>query len=226
MKRYAIYYAPPSGPLADFTARWLGRDPVQGKPVDHPTIAGLPGTVSALTEAPRKYGFHGTLKAPFRLNDSSNADALLAACQDLANHVAPLSIGEMRVARIGGFVAVVPQQNSPALQDFAMTIVRELDGFRAPLTAADIARRNPDRLNDRQRAHLMTWGYPHLMEDFHFHLTLTGDLPASEADAVVTVLEPIIMPMIETPFIIRDICLFGEDDAGRFHLLKRYPLAG
>jgi hypothetical protein len=83
----------------------------------------------------------------------------------LANHLVPLSIGEMRVARVGGFVAVVPQQNSPALQDFAMTIVRELDGFRAPLTAADIARRNPDRLNDRQRAHLMTWGYPHLMED-------------------------------------------------------------
>ena len=226
MQRYAIYYAPPPGRFADFTASWLGWDPVTGQPAPRPDIAGLPRSIADLTQAPQKYGFHGTLKAPFRLADGVPEAQLLSACAELADGLAPVEIGAMKVARIGGFVAVVPAVESSALAAFAMTIVRDLDPLRAPLNAREIAKRNPDRLNDRQRANLMTWGYPHLMEDFHFHLTLTGNLPPDEAETVVDVLGPIILPMIETPFVIRDICLFGEDDAGRFHLMQRYALAG
>jgi hypothetical protein len=33
-------------------------------------------------------------------------------------------------------------------------------------------------------------------------------------------------PVLPHPFRIEDLCLFGEDAAGRFHLLHRYALAG
>ena len=226
MQRYAIYYAPPPGTLADFTASWLGWDPVTGQPVARPDIAGLPRPLGELTQAPHKYGFHGTLKAPFRLAVGVNETQLRDACQALASSLSPLMVGEMQVARIGGFVALIPVSESPALAGFAMKIVRNLDPFRAPLTEREIARRNPDRLNDRQRNNLMRWGYPHLLDDFHFHLTLTGNLDDAEAISVVELLTPVLLPLVETPFVIRDICLFGEDETGRFHLLHRYALTG
>src|SRR6056297_1726408 len=61
--RFAIYYLPPAGPLAEFGARWLGWDVENGRALRQPDLPGLEG----ITKAPRKYGFHGTLKPPFRL---------------------------------------------------------------------------------------------------------------------------------------------------------------
>ena len=82
--RYAVYAAPQPGPLADFAARWLGWDPVAGEAVAHPEVSGLPRPVEALTASPRKYGFHCTLKPPFRLADGSSRAALEADLADLA----------------------------------------------------------------------------------------------------------------------------------------------
>ena len=69
-KRYAVYYAPEPGAFANFCARWLGWDAITGAEVAHAEVAGLPCPVSELTETPRKYGFHGTLKPPFHLSDT------------------------------------------------------------------------------------------------------------------------------------------------------------
>ncbi|MGL6208804.1 MAG: DUF1045 domain-containing protein, partial [Paracoccaceae bacterium] len=71
MTRYAIYYAPETGDLADFTAAWLGWDPVLGQAVPHPQIEGRPHAVADLTATPRKYGFHGTIKPPFHLAEDT-----------------------------------------------------------------------------------------------------------------------------------------------------------
>ena len=65
--RYAVYYAPAPGPFAEFTARWLGWDAATGTEREHPEVPGLPLPVAEITATPRKYGFHGTLKPPFRL---------------------------------------------------------------------------------------------------------------------------------------------------------------
>ncbi|TMV36066.1 DUF1045 domain-containing protein, partial [Thioclava sp. BHET1] len=90
--RYAVYYAPPAGPLADFGAGWLGWDPVAGLPRAHPAVAGLPCPVAELTATPRKYGFHGTLKPPFRLAPGTEAGGLIAALDALAADLAPLAL--------------------------------------------------------------------------------------------------------------------------------------
>ena len=76
--RFAVYYAPEPGPLADFGAAWLGWDATAGSARAHPDIAGLPRPVAEITQTPRKYGFHGTVKPPFRLAPGSTPEALAA----------------------------------------------------------------------------------------------------------------------------------------------------
>ena len=52
--RYAVYYTPEPGPLADFGAAWLGWDIATGAEVAHPDLPGLPRPVTELTATPRK----------------------------------------------------------------------------------------------------------------------------------------------------------------------------
>jgi hypothetical protein len=62
--RYAIYYSPNADTLFHrLASEWLGRDAWSGDAQRQPAIADIP----ALTEEPRRYGFHATLKAPFHL---------------------------------------------------------------------------------------------------------------------------------------------------------------
>ena len=56
-------------------------------------------------------------------------------------------------------------------------------------------------------------------------LTLTDRLPAAEVAPVMTALEAHFTPVLPRPFVIEDLCLFGEDATG-FHLLHRYALTG
>ncbi|MDB6452953.1 DUF1045 domain-containing protein [Falsirhodobacter sp. 20TX0035] len=211
MTRYAIYYLPPPGPLARFGAEWLGWDPEAGVRLSHPL------SVDALVAEPRKYGFHGTLKAPFRLL-GPEAD-LEVAVADLAHRLRPVWPGPLKVERLGSFLALVPQGDQTELNETAALIVRFLEPFRQPLTEAEIARRKPERLTPKQRELLDAWGYPFVMEEFRFHMTLTGP-----CDMQPEALEPLIQPALPAEFGIDSICLMKEDREGRFHLLRRYPI--
>lgn len=223
-RRYGLYVVP-HGAFYRAGADWLGWDSVAGRAVAHPTVADLPGGAAAMTEKPRKYGFHGTLKPPFRLAEGTNETALRAATAALCRSQPPVTLPALTVRRLGGFVAVVPAAPSPALARLAAATVTGLDRFRAPLTDAEIARRRSSHLSDRQERMLRQWGYPHVLEEFRFHLTLTGNLGAL-ADPVATLLADHFAPVLPAPLIIDSLCLMGEDDAGRFHLLDRYALSG
>ena len=224
--RYALYYAPPPGPLAEFGAAWLGWDPETGQEVAHPAVAGLPRAVEAITATPRKYGFHGTLKPPFRLAEGIGIADLHAATEALTAQLPPVRLEGLRLARLGSFVALVPQGRSEGLEALATTLVESLDGFRAPPDARELARRRASGLSARQNALLERWGYPYVMEEFRFHLTLSGALPEAEAEAVVAALGPVLAPRVPQPFRIHEVCLFGEGQDGRFHNLHRYALTG
>jgi hypothetical protein len=57
-------------------------------------------------------------------------------------------------------------------------------------------------------------------------MTLTGPLhDAGERRAVADALRPLFETLIERPFRIDEICLFGEGQDGRFRNLHRYPLS-
>jgi putative phosphonate metabolism protein len=223
MKRYAIYHAPPEGDFATAAAVWLGWDAARGHAVTQPDIAGL--DMPGLTEAPRKYGFHGTLKPPFRLAEGRDRAGLEAALNIVAKDLAPVAAGRLRLARIGAFLAIVPGGPLTALETLASAAVEAFEPFRAPLTEAEMARRMPEGLTFRQRALLGLYGYPYVMEEFRFHLTLTGPLGA-EAAAAEAAARDWFAPFLGQPLRIDDLCLFGEDEGGRFHLLSRHALTG
>ncbi len=229
-RRYAVYVAPEPGPLAGFAADWLGWDPVTGTAREHPSLAGLPRPVAELTATPRKYGFHATLKPPFRLAETSSRARLEADLAALAARLAPVVLPGLELAELGGFLALVPEgrtdAGTEALRELAAHLVRGLDHHRAAPGTAELARRRQAGLTTVQEENLARWGYPYVMAEFRFHMTLTGRLMPGEAARVRAALAPMLAPLLPRPFRIADLCLFGEDRAGMFHLLHRYTLAG
>ncbi|WP_426033902.1 DUF1045 domain-containing protein [Cypionkella sp. TWP1-2-1b2] len=223
MKRFAIYYVPEPGAFADAAASWLGWDLTQGAAVAQPT-PDLPRPLVDITAEPRKYGFHATLKPPFRLAEGVTPANLAQATARLATSLTPLELPGLQMVNLEGFLALTPLGDTTALQTFAAEVVRALDPYRAALTPAETARRRPDRLAPRQRDLLATYGYPYVMEQFQFHLTLSGPLDEAET-AVTKAAANHFAGLIPAPFQIRDLCLCGEDAMGRFHLLHRYALS-
>jgi putative phosphonate metabolism protein len=221
-KRYAVYFAPRPGDFADAAARWLGRDAASGAALPQPPVPGLDG----LTADPRRYGFHGTIRAPFRPAPGQDGAAIAAAVAELAARLQPAMAPGLRLADLHGFLALVPDGDESAILRLGAAVVEGTESLRAPLTDADIARRDPARLTPRQRSLLTRWGYPYVMEEFRFHLTLTNRLPPDRTADVTAAAQAHMAPHLPRPFIVEDLCLFGEDQGGTFHLLHRYALSG
>lgn len=225
-RRHAIYFTPPPGPFARFGAAWLGWDPAAGVEVPHPTVAGLPAPVAGLTETPRRYGLHATLKPPFHVAPGHDDGALRAALDRFCAAHAPVTLPALELAEIGGFLALQPRAHVPALDTLAAEVVRNFDGFRAPLTEAELARRRAARLNPAQEANLRHWGYPYVLDEFRFHMTLTGRLPLVDRAAIRAALAPHLDAVLAAPFAIDALSLMGEDAHGYFHLIHRQTLSG
>ncbi|WP_071673521.1 DUF1045 domain-containing protein [Nioella nitratireducens] len=223
-RRYGIY-AVPHGAFYAKGAAWLGWDSVAGCKLDHPEVEGLPRPVAEMTGTPRKYGFHGTVKPPFRLADGMTEGALRDAATALFSRLAPVEIPALTVRRLGGFVAVVPVVPSDTLTHLAAETVKGLDAFRSAPSEAELERRRASDLSARQEANLAQWGYPYVMEEFRFHLTLTGRL-GDNAETMAEHLRKEFTPVLPQPYRIADLALMGEDAQGRFHALHRYTLSG
>ncbi|MFY9240174.1 MAG: DUF1045 domain-containing protein [Roseovarius sp.] len=224
-QRYAIYYTPPTGPLADLGAHWLGWDMAGGRAVAHPVLDGLPAPLDEITQTPRRYGFHATMKPPFALHQG----ALTALGDDFASlcqNQPPVALEGITLARLGRFLALVPCGDTPALTQLAAACVRDLDGLRAPMPKAELERRRAARLSPEEEANLIRWGYPYVMDRFRWHVTLTGKLPKAQVQAVEKVLQSHIGPLLEGSFVIEALSLVGEDAEGQFHLIDRRPLTG
>lgn len=226
-RRHAIYWAPPAGSaLARFGAAWLGWDAEAGREVPHLDAPGLPLPLAEITATPRKYGFHATLKPPFRLAGGTDAAALDRAAADLAARIAAFEAPPLTLARIGRFIALVPSAPCPPLAALAALAVTGLDGFRAPPGEAELTRRRAARLSPRQEEMLARWGYPYVLDEFRFHLTLTGALSPETADPVFSTLAALTEPFRAAPLPVTEISLFGEDVEGRFHVIRRHALSG
>jgi len=225
-KRYAIYFTPALGPLAEFGARSLGWAATTGQVPPPPDILELADIRQEITQTPSKYGFHATIKPPFRLTEGQTESALCAALETFCASFAPLRLERLSLQHLGRFLALVPEGDTSALNKLAAHTVRDLDPFRAPLTDAEIAKRRASNLNPEQDALLLRWGYPYVMEAFRFHMTLTGKIPKAQAQSVQSTLESHIMPLVPRPFDIDALSLVGEDAKGRFHVIQRLMLKG
>ena len=221
-KRYAIYYTA-QGAFARQGAAWLGWDVDHGQMLPHPKLASL--DVAFITQAPRKYGFHGTLKAPFQLADGSDEEDLRNAVAILASQVNRAEVEGLKVTALGRFLALTPKGDDTAIKDLAARVVTDLDKFRTPLSQDDLARRRKFNLSPAHEANLMRWGYPHVMDQFRFHMTLTSRLPRTDLARVQHAVETHFDPVLPCPFQVNALTLVAQRADDMFVTLKRYPLA-
>ena len=215
--RYAVYFAPaPGSRLARFGAEWLGYDADTGEAVPR---------LGATTAEPARYGFHATLKAPFALAESCTAEALDAAVARLAGRFPAFSAPPLRLARLDGFWALVPSLPCPMLGELAAACVGELDRFRAPPSSSELHRRRSAGLSAVQDALLLRWGYPYAMQEFRFHMTLTGRLGSDQSEAIGRRLAAWVAPFCQTELAIDALSLFHQPEAeAPFRRLRGHPL--
>ncbi len=224
MKRFAIYYAPHSNsPLWEFGSSVLGFDAAAFMDVEYPSHS-LFQSASALTwtAGPRRYGFHATLKAPFRLAPGRGEQELAARLESFSSERRPFSL-RLKLGEVRDFLALVPAEPYPGIDRLADDCVRAFDEFRAPMTAAERERRRPDRLQRREVENLDRWGYPFVFADFRFHMTLTGEISPDDRFRLVPVLEDM-LPLVPPETAIDALALFIQNDPeSRFRLAARYP---
>ncbi|CEG10556.1 putative phosphonate metabolism protein [Afipia felis] len=225
--RYALYYMPDrSSELYRFGARTIGYDAFTGKEVAFPPdlLHGQPDW-RELTNDPRRYGFHATLKAPFSLRSDMTEADLLAAIEEFSGQGRVIPVIAPVVRSIGSFVAIVPSEPNSDLNALARDCVVGFDGFRAPLTPQDRARRNHDALTPAQREHLGRWGYPYVMDDFRFHMTLTGSLPAPRREVISAMLKTSFLALNVATLVIDKLALLKQEhEHSRFEVVALYDL--
>lgn len=228
--RYALYLAPaPDSALWRFGSRVLHRDAATGAAL--PGYAPAGWTARAWSEAtaePRRYGFHGTLKAPFRLRDGVTADDVATRLETFARSLEPFDLGPLKLAVLPagperGFVALRPVNRVDALAELERRAVIELDDLRAPLTDAERARRRPERLSERQRGYLDAYGYPYVLEEFRLHFTLTGAMPDAQALAEILA-DEFRRETPEPTFRVDAVVLFRQSGDGEFRIERRFAL--
>jgi len=219
--RFAIYYLPPAGALADFGARWLGWDVRTGQTTAQPDVPDL----DDITVTPRKYGFHGTIKPPFKLEQGRYFEDLKQTVAELAAGCAPANSPAIELTTLGRFLALTPSGDVSGLARVAATFVRGLDMYRAPASKAELKRRRNAGLSPRQDELLRDWGYPYVLEEFRFHLTLSGRLDSDKIEEWRDVLATQ-LPDLPAPFSMSEIALCGERPDGRFEEIQRYALTG
>lgn len=227
--RYAIYYAPrPASALWRFGSAVIGYDAVDGS---KPRMLVPDGFAAedwmTMTREPRRYGFHATMKAPFSLAEGRTEGELLAMLRNAATGLRGAALEGTRVKTIGSFTAVVPTGDTAALDALAFDVVKIFEPFRAPLSAADRARRLASPLTSRQIEQLDRWGYPYVGEDFRFHMTLTGPLHADVRDSVRTGLVRLHAERVaDEPVLVDRLCVFKQERRdGPFRILGDADLA-
>lgn len=224
--RYAIYWAPAHGsPLAALGERWLGRT-AANEPLPVPTIAGFDAAeLTTIIAEPRRYGWHATLKPPFHLSRGVSPAALIAELGAFVERQKAIPLPALVLRRVDSFIALVPDPPSPEIEAFAEACVRSFDRFRAAASDRELARRRQAGLSARQERNLQRWGYPYVMEDFRFHLTLTGPISDPIAERLMPCLQALVAPAVADRLEIDAISLFVQPSAGaRFSLARRFRL--
>ena len=212
--RYAVYWAPdPQHPLAPIAHQWLFQ-PEPEVPIREPA----------------QYGFHATLKPPFRLAAGQTEFDLLGSVQALAIRHQAFELPRLQVAWLNGFLALRPIQpldRAHPLWSLADACVTELDEFRRPPNELELARRRALGLDHEQEALLLRWGYPHLLQRWRFHMTLTDKIPArqQQEQALQDRLRRLFEPALTLPLHCAAICIFRQAAPGQnFEAYRRLSL--
>ena len=226
--RYALYLAPAEdSALWQTGSAWLGRDARTHALLPQPQVEGISADrLQALTASARHYGLHATLKPPMRLADGVSADMLRDAARTLAAATSAFALPALVVDTLSGFIALRTMHSSAALQQLADNCVMQLDRFRRGSDAAELAQRRGAGLNAKQEELLTRFGYPYVMDEWRFHITLTERVAGVERDLLLAWLARHFAAALAEPLRCEDVCLFVQDSAAHtFVLRERFSLA-
>lgn len=217
--RYAIYFSPEdSSELSLFGATVLRRHALDATdwlnpelPVEFPESC----VWSDQINKPAQYGFHATIKAPFELAEGQSADNLISELVAFCNTQTLISLQGLAPVRTCRYDALAFVQQPEALPPLAAACVKGFEHYRAPLHPADVERRNPASLSESELANLHQYGYPYILNDFNFHMTLSGQ-NSKDADhdnlAYFEWLCDLYKTMVKTPPVLDRLCVFQQPD--------------
>lgn len=214
-QRYAIYWTPePDSNFAAFGKSWFAA----------PASFGLSSDLAArAVKSPARYGLHATLKAPFRLHDGARESDLQQALDSFcAVRRAPKG-GALMLARFQGYLGLVLSRKTSDIDWLAAECVTGFDRFRAPLDESDRDRREHHRLSPAEASFFETFGYPYVLSEFQFHVSLAGPLDDGELGQVAEALEPHVAPFMKEKLKIQSLSLLGEaNGGGAFEVISRH----
>ncbi len=221
--RFAIYLVPLSGSaLWERGCRWLGRDPESGAQYAQPSVPGFTADeIRTLTQSPRNYGFHGTLKAPFGLAQGVDERELLEGVGHVAASLPALAMPQLQVDGLNGFLALLPADAGTAVDAMAAQFVTRLDALRAPIGSAERVRRLSSGLSARQLELVEQWGYPYVLDEFRFHMTISERLDATRAERLRPWIEEWFAPALADPPGAAEVGVFVQPGAGAEFVLRR-----
>ncbi len=224
-ERFAIYYVPaPNSKLAEFSQVWFGSHNIEDTDV---RIFGLDkNLVAHITDQPARYGLHATLKAPFYMAEGFTLKQLLQQAKRFAGNRKAFSLGKLKQSWIGNTMILVPENNGHQVNQFASQCVLGFEDFRAPLSMKERTRRmETGNLNLHQRLMLEELGYPYVLSEFKFHITLTHSLSEENKGIVLPKLSPVLDHVCEEPCLIDGIAIVGDPGQGKpFEVIKRFSL--
>jgi len=232
--RYAIYYAPPKeSSLEEFGRYWFGWDPLNAKLINNKRRInylnrfGIKNLINIDKNVliAKKYGFHGTLIPPFKLNKNYSTNTLFKKTEEIAKKLKKFKFYKFKLKKINNFYAFVQNKKNNNINKLSNRLVRELFKFRSPLTKKEIDRRNPSKLSKLQLNILYKWGYPYLMSEFNFHMTLASEVKGNKLYLELKKIErnkEIILNEINN---FDKIYIFGENQKGMFENLENFSLS-
>ena len=224
--RYAVYFSPPEADyLSKFLAGWFGWNAHNGQNVPYHILENLNYDLSDITKEQYRYGFHGTLKPPFSLVDTKNLNDLKLALVELSKSIKKFEIPSISLKVLNGFVAIVSTTENRPIMALAKKCVEELDLFREVESVERIQRRRSRTFSKSEEYNLKRWGYPYVMDNFQFHLTMSGRLKPEVLKNVIEVLNSELQGVLNKPLPIGEICLFGENASnGNFQIIQKFSL--
>lgn len=224
--RYAVYFSPEQGSDLDLFGKcWVGRCVETGQPIAQPSLRALSrADLHAMTTSPRHYGFHGTIVPPFPLAHPYGSEQLVEHAINFAKARRPFELEPLNVREIGNFIALVPA-GQERIAKLAEDCLYSFADFREQPTLAEMERRRSKGLTPAQERLLARWGYPFVLEEYRFHLTLTDSIRDKRGRRkVLKHLSDYTTPLLRQPCAVSELCLFHQKDiSSPFMLIHRLP---
>lgn len=225
--RYAIHFTPsPSEPLTHAAAAWLGRDSYSGISMDPPSGIDLClQDLSYFTAAPRRFGFHANLKAPFTLRSNLQESDLLRELMIFASKLQPVDLPRLEVGKLGVHYGLYLSQSSAEVAHLAGQIVQHFAPMSEPVNDDRMAGIAVDGLSASQLTNLYRWGDPFAMDEFRFQMALTGAVDSALCPAVDRSIRKHFSCVLDEPVRLANLALFVEEEAGApFRVHSLHPM--